>query len=69
MLYHTVMVFAIHQHESATRIHVLPPHPDSPSTSLSTLSLWVDLDKLLLDTCVLVLRHSVMSDSLQPQGL
>ena len=48
LLYNIVMVFAIHQHELATGMHVsppcwtpLPPHSPSPSSRLSEFWLWV----------------------------
>ena len=37
LLYHIVMIFAIHQYESVIGVQC-PVHPESPPTSLLTLS-------------------------------
>ena len=45
------MVFAIHQHELATGIHVSHPTLNPPLTSLPTLSLWVVPEHQLWEPC------------------
>ena len=44
------MVFALHQHESATGI-LVPPHSEPSPTSLSTLSLWLWVPCFMYPTC------------------
>ena len=48
---YNIVIITIHQHESATGIHVFPHPEPPPPTSLPTLSFWVVPEHLLWLPC------------------